>query len=193
MLLAHRVDVLRVADDGTTALHVAAAYGCIGSVQLLVLHGVSTALLHKRITAAEVASAYNRASVAKWLLGVAGWPQLRVAAATRQHKAASMLLRRGNFDPDASVETMMQALAAANAPPAVCKATQKLVTAATSGWHRTTHWLHHGAVRRTVFAVPLVENRLAHQQTLPLLPIEIWTYAMQFLKRSWWQNEQIKI
>ena len=97
-----------------------------------------------------------------------------------------------------------------NAPP-ICKATAKLVADATRGWHRTTHWLHHNAVRDAVFAVVLVAGRLqtkdalateassdalanagantaaaAATAPLPLLPIEIWDRAMRFFLRSWW-------
>ena len=90
-----------------------------------------------------------------------------------------------------------------NAPP-ICKATIKLVADATRGWHRTTHWLHHKAVRDAVFAVMVVAGRLqtkdalaaeapsgaladvAATAPLPLLPIEIWLFAMQFFLRWWW-------
>ena len=82
---------------------------------------------------------------------------------------------------------------------------------ATRGWHRTTHWLHHKAVRDAVFAVMVVAGRLqtkvarvteassdalanagantaaaAANSPLPLLPIEIWLFAMRFFQRSWW-------
>ena len=98
-----------------------------------------------------------------------------------------------------------------NAPP-ICKATQKLVADATRGWHRTTHWLHHKAVRDAVFAVLVVAGRLqqsgapqaepssaAHAVAgtaeataqVPLLPIEIWLFAMRFFKRSWWEVEGV--
>lgn len=207
MLLAHSgVDVLQATDEGTTALHVAAAFGVVESVQLLVLHGASMTGLHNGITAADMATANNHALVANWLLNVAGWSQLRVAAGLRQHKAAALMLRRGKIDPDdTTIKVMMEVVATANAKPAtlpwegapqVCKATQRLAIAATGGWHRASHWLYHGAVRRTVFTVLVVVLRLErasslpaddHRHALPLLPIEIWTFALQFLKRSWWR------
>lgn len=95
-----------------------------------------------------------------------------------------------------------------DAPP-ICKATIKLVADATRGWHRTTHWLHHVNVRGAIFAVLVVAGRLdktsggaaaikedeagdaaqavpTSTPPLPVLPVEIWLFAMQFVLRSWW-------
>lgn len=94
----------------------------------------------------------------------------------------------------------------------VCKHTAKLVAAAVRGWHRTTHWLHHRKVRKVVFTVLGVAGRLEAKDALPLpppkpprrttraaaaeaeavavlpvIPIEMWFYAMSFIKRSWWK------
>ena len=84
------------------------------------------------------------------------------------------------------------------------------VADATRGWHRTTHWLHHKAVRDAVVAVLVVVGRLEKKGALPaeaasdasaatdssaataqvpLLPIEVWFFAMRFFKRSWWAVE----
>lgn len=102
-----------------------------------------------------------------------------------------------------------------DAPP-ICKDTIKLVVAATHGWSRVTHWLHHSKVREAVFAVLVVAGRLERisnalaalatssehdgdgeadvdtlaPSTSPLpvvLPTELWTFLMQFFKRSWWE------
>ena len=77
---------------------------------------------------------------------------------------------------------------------------------ATRGWHRTTHWLHHKAVRDAVFAVLVVVERLQEKGAfdaradagtaevcapIPLLPIELWLFAMRFFKRSWWRVEGV--
>ena len=133
---------------------------------------------------------------------------------------AALLLRNGKVDPDTAIEDITALMATAealpweNGPP-ICKATQKLVADATRGWHRTTHWLHHAEVRTVVFAVLVVVGRLdqkdaawhaadtlggcpgsgeeaAHGATalLPVLPIDLWFYAMRFIKRSWWATTQ---
>ena len=104
-----------------------------------------------------------------------------------------------------------------NAPP-ICRQTIELVADATRGWHRTTHWLHHLAVRDAVFAVLVVAERLQredallaslpllqqqeeeHQPTisledadppLPLLPPEIWFHMLRFFLRSWWAVNEV--
>ena len=102
-----------------------------------------------------------------------------------------------------------------NVPP-VCRATVKLLVDATRGWHRTTHWLHHNAVvtvRDAVVAVLVVVGRLQSKGALPaeassnagaatadsavataqvpLLPIEVWLFAMRFFPRSWWAVEGV--
>lgn len=90
-----------------------------------------------------------------------------------------------------------------NAPP-ICRQTIELVGDATRGWHRTTHWLHHLAVRDAAFAVlavaerlqredallasfPLLQQQQEHQPAisledadppLPLLPPEIWFHII---------------
>ena len=117
-----------------------------------------------------------------------------------------------------SIKDIMVVVAASHAKPAtlpwqnaapICRATIKLVADATRGWHRATHWLHHKAVRGAVFAVLVVVGRLEKKRALPaeaasaatgaagttagapLLPIEIWLFAMRFLKRSWWEVEGV--
>lgn len=113
----------------------------------------------------------------------------------------------------ATSKAELAALPWRDAPP-ICKETTTLVVAATRGWSRTTHWWHHGKVREAVFAVLVVARRLKINSdalaalvtssehdgdgdtdalatlTAPLpvvLPIEIWTFLMQFFKRSWWE------
>lgn len=102
--------------------------------------------------------------------------------------------------------------------PPICKDTIKLVVAATRGWSQATHWLHHGKVREAVFAVLVVAGRLERNSNalaapatssehdgdegvgayalaissapLPVvLPTEMWTFLMQFFKRSWWEAD----
>ena len=151
---------------------------------------------------------------------------MRVAAGCRLYKEAAFLLRRGKIDPDDTTTTTVKDIMAAvatsrakpaalpwqNAPP-VCRATIKLVVDATRGWHRTTHWLHHKAVRDAVVAVLVVVGRLQTKGALPadaasdagaataksavatalvpLLPIEVWFFAMRFFRRSWWAVEGV--
>ena len=174
-------------------------------------------------TPAQIATLSERPILAEWLNAVDGWNPLRVAAGCRLHKDAALLLRKGKIDPDdtaaTSVQDIMQLVATSFAKPAVlpwqnappiCKATIKLVADATRGWHRTTHWLHHMAVRDAVFAVMVVARRLQQKDALPpeapsdalagtgttpvaaanaplpLLPIELWLLLMRFFQRSWW-------
>ena len=72
---------------------------------------------------------------------------------------------------------------------------------ASFGWKYSTHQLYHAAVRKAVFAVLLVEDRLGgmgrainhtadadalDRAPLPLLPPELWLLIMHFFQRSWW-------
>lgn len=206
-------------DNGTTPLHAAVFGGVLLAMQYLVVHRAN--LVAESIngeTPVQLAAFKNKPELVEWLNAVSGWSQLRVAAGCRLYKDAAFLLRRGKIDPDdpatTSVKDIMAAIAAANAKPAslpwhdapqTCRATSKLVADATRGWHRTTHWLHHKAVRDAVFAVLVVAWRLQQKAEAssdarapvdadtadesaqePLLPIEIWLFAMRFFKRSWW-------
>ena len=226
MLLARvEIDVSKAETDGAlTPLHSAAFIGHLATAQLLSVSGASlTAVNRKGDTPAQVAAAYGQPVLSEWLTAVAGWSQLRIAAGCRLHKDTALLLQQGRIDPDdpaaTSIQDIMQVVATSlakpsalpwqNAPP-ICKATAKLVADATRGWHRTTHRLHHKAVRDAVFAVVVVALRLqtkdallteasdalanagantaaaAATAPLPLLPIEIWLFAMRFFQRSWW-------
>ena len=87
-----------------------------------------------------------------------------------------------------------------NAPP-ICNTTIKLVSDASFGWKFSTHQLYHANVKKAVFAVLVVEDRLeragrARDNTagaaspdyapLPLLPPELWLFIVHFFQRSWW-------
>ena len=133
----------------------------------------------------------------------------RAEKRTRFYKALRFCCIDVRPDPAiaiAAIRDTVAAVATASANPAalpwpnalpICKATQMLVVDATRGWHRTTHWLHHKAVREAVFAVVVVAGRLQQKAALhadesarePLLPIELWFLAMRFFQRSWWQVE----
>ena len=208
----------------STPLHGAVMSKSLLKVQLLVLHGASlTAGNIAGKTAAQFAARHSgRRALAEWLGAVAGWPRLRIAAGCRLHKDAAAALRLGRIDPEdpttAFLEDVAEAILTSNANPVltpaalpwgnappICKATIKLVADATRGWHRTTHWLHHKAVRDAVFAVVVVAGRLQQRggplseaaalppapdpaaSAPPALPIEIWLYAMGFALRSWWE------
>lgn len=147
-----------------------------------------------------------------WLTveGIEDWSPLQLAAALRLHAEAAAALRQGKMDPDAA--SILQIMAAietskveanqlpwVGAPP-ICKETIKLVADATRGWRPATHWLYHENVRNIVQAVLMIGERLekrprangtamaahAAEPALPMLPDEIWKYAMGFLQRSWW-------
>ena len=219
LLLAHSgIDANQARTDfGTTPLHAAVFGGVLLAMQYLVVYGASlVAETFRGRTPVQHAALGNKPELAEWLNAVSGWSQLRVAAGCRLYKEAAFLLRRGKIDPDdsatTSVKDIMAVVATATAKPAalpwrdaphICRATTKLVADATRGWHRTTHWLHHKAVRRAVFAVLVVAGRLQERGTLPaeapfdagptesgthmpLLPIELWLFTMRFFKRSWW-------
>ena len=110
-----------------------------------------------------------------------------------------------------------KALAASTAEPdelpwddalPVCPATIKLVSDGSSGWKRSTHWLHHSGVKAAVFAVLGAGNRLIRKDAaaeadvesdgllLPTLPPEIWLIIIQFVQRSWWvavQQPEVRV
>ena len=169
LLLAHDgIDANQARTDiGATPLHAAVGCGVPLAVQYLVVYGASlVADAFEGRTLAQFAALLNKPELAEWLNAVSGWSQLRVAAGCRLYKEAAFLLRRGKIDPDdsatTSVKDIMAVVATANAKPAalpwrdaphICRATTKLVADATRGWHRTTHWLHHKAVRDAVFTV----------------------------------------
>ena len=226
LLLAHAgIDAnKRTTDTGATPLHGAVHGGALLALQYLVVYGASLVVEDSQgRTPTQRAAARNKPELAEWLTAVSGWSQLRVAAGCRLYKEAAFLLRRGKIDPDdpafTSVKDIMAVVATSRAKPArlpwrgapqICKGTSKLVADATRGWHRTTHWLHHAAVREAAFAVLVVAGRLQEKGAplaeglsdaragtgtaavsthLPLLPIEMWLFAMRFFKRSWWEVE----
>lgn len=233
LLADGRADIEKKNQDGDTPLHTSAWTGHLLCAQLLVIHGAS--LLAKDTngeTAAESASGNDQPLLAEWLTAVTGWSHLRVAAGCRLYTDAAVALRLGRMDPDADdlqhpaamIQELMAALATSKAAPSalpwqdappICKDTITLVVAATRGWSRATHWLHHGKVREAVFAVLVVAGRLERNanalatlatssehdgdddagadalatSTAPLpvvLPTEMWTFLMHFFKRSWW-------
>ena len=226
LLLAHsNIDVNKATTDtGETPLHGAIIGNALLAMRYLVVHGARLRAADTNgVTPAQLATRQTKHELAEWLNAVSGWSQLRVAAGCRLYKDAAFLLRRGKIDPDdtatRAVEDIMAVVATShvkpaalpweNAPP-VCRATIKLVADATRGWHRTTHWLHHKAVRHAVVAVLVVIERLQKKglvlaetasdagaaadsavvtAQVPLIPIEIWLFAMRFFQRSWWAVE----
>eukprot|EP00729_Bicosta_minor_P033070 gene33070-biopygen28687 len=129
------------------------------------------------------------------------------------HTCITFLLQQGRLDPDDRVmfpaAEIMAAIAASTATPAelpwenalpTCQTTTKLVRGASFGWKYSTHQLYHTNVKKAVFAVLVVEDRLervgrAHDNTagaaspnyapLPLLPPELWLFIVHFFQRSW--------
>ena len=176
LLACAGIDVNKgVTEAGTTPMHAVSWFGDIRAVQLLAIYGARSAALDTTgSTPAQHAEAQNHPVLAQWLNAVAGWCQLRVAAGCRLHKDAALLLRQGRIDPDdpaaTSIADMMIVKATSktkvlpweNAAP-ICKTTSKLITDATCGWYRTTHWLHHKSVRTVVFTVLVVAGRLQKQ------------------------------
>lgn len=236
LLADERANIEKVSQDGEPPLHTSAWSGHLLCAQLLIIHGASlSAKNNTDETAAESAITDNQPILAEWLTVVTGWSHLRVAAGCRLYKDAAVALRLGRMDPDADdspqpaamVQELMAAIATSKAAPAalpwqdappICKDTIKLVVAATRGWSRATHGLHHGKVREAVFAVLIVAGRLERNSNalaalatatehdgdgdadadalttsiapLPVvLPIEMWTFLMQFFKRSWWEAD----
>ena len=172
----------------------------------------ATTVMHR--TAAEVAIFKRHWPLAEWLNAVATWSPLRVAAALRMHTCITFLLQQGRLDPDDRVTfpaaEIMAAIAASTATPAelpwenalpTCQTTIKLVRGASFGWKYSTHQLYHANVKKAVFAVLVVEDRLeqagrARDNTagaaspdyapLPLLPPELWLFIVHFFQRLWW-------
>ena len=220
-------------DLACTPLHMVAANGSAHMTQLLMVYGadanaVDTAIdwndgstrVHR--TPADLAAANNFESLADFLTRSASWSQLRIAASCRLHNEVPLMLRQGRMDPDASpLPEILAAITASKAEPAaspwpdappICKATIKIVTDATRGWHRTTHWLHHSRVREAVFTVMGVAGRLQKDELLPtaqsqqaegehaviadgarpVLPPEMWMCVMAFFQRSWWTVEHAR-
>ena len=202
LLLAHNgIEVNKATtDDGSTPLHAAVRSEKPLVAQLLVLYGASlTTLTYDGDSPAQDAMTYHQQELAEWLTTVAGRSQPRVAAGNWFHKKATIMLRKGEINPDTlPFPEILAAIAKpiadttlfswSNAPP-VCKRNSKLVIDATRGWHRTTHWLHHVGVQKAVFTVLVVAKQLQEKdanQLFPFLPPEIWFYIMRFFLRSWW-------
>ena len=164
LLADERANIEKVSQDGEPPLHTSAWSGHLLCAQLLIIHGASlSAKNNTDETAAESAITDNQPILAEWLTAVTGWSHLRVAAGCRLYKDAAVALRLGRMDPDADdspqpaamVQELMAAIATSKAAPAalpwqdappICKDTIKLVVAATRGWSRATHGLHHGKV-----------------------------------------------
>ena len=181
-------------EDKCGPLHSVAGNGLVRMSQLLMVYGAdanAVSTRHAQIpgtfqstlvyrTPAELAAAKDFESLAAFLKSSAAWSQLRIAASCRFHKEATLMLRRGRMDPDASpVPEIVAAIEAAKAEPSalpwpdappICTATIKMVADATRGWHRTTHWLHHSRVQEAVFAVLGVADRLQKKDALLPLP-----------------------
>jgi hypothetical protein len=95
---------------------------------------------------------------------------LHIASDRRLHRAAALALRQGVMvDPDSyAPDEIVRVLDAARAPTTnvlgetlpVCKATMRLIKAATRGWWTTRHWLFHVGVRTAVYTTLLVAARL---------------------------------
>ena len=164
-----------------------------------------------------MATGQGHQPLADWLHAVATWSPLRVAAALRMHPCITCLLQQGRLDPDDRdtfpAAEIMATIAAStakptdlpweNAPP-TCNTTIKLVLDASFGWKYSTHQLYHANVKKAVFAVLVVADRLEidagvedaaaaaaaaapDHAPLPLLPPELWLFIMHFFQRSWWR------
>lgn len=214
LLLVHNSDPNQTTNSNLTPLHAAAVGDELHAAQLLVVHGASMAATTvKHHTAAEVAKFKRHWPLVEWLNAVATWSPLRVAAGLRMHTAITFLLQQGQLDPDDRAKfpatEVMAAVAASTATPAelpwedalpTCRATIKLVRDASFGWKDSTHRLYHANVRKAVFAVLGVVERLGRggcennctaadessRAPIPLLPPEIWLFILQFFQRSWW-------
>ena len=226
VLLEHNVDPNQaLTTDGTTPLHAAAVGGSFLAAQRLVVHGANIAAAGLSGGGAPhiLAAHFGSQGLAEWLTSVATWSPFRVAAALRMHACITFLLQHGRLDPDDRAQfpaaEIMAAIAVSAASPAdlpwenalpICHATIKLVHAASFGWTYSTHQLYHANVRKAVFAVLVVADRLEksrgnnglgvdagegdgedaaapHNAPLPLLPPELWLFIVHFFQRSWWR------
>eukprot|EP00729_Bicosta_minor_P019746 gene19746-biopygen20264 len=225
LLLEHAADPNQATTDvGTTPLHTAACEGKVLVAQLLVVHGANMAAVTAfNDTPFFYATQNGHQPLADWLNAVATWSPLRVAAALRMHACIALLLQQGRLDPDDRVKfpapEIMAAIAASTAMPAelpwenalpTCHRTIKLVCGASFGWKYSTHRLYHANVKKAVFAVLAVADRLERgcgntglfgidageedaaaappgHAPLPLLPPELWLFIMHFFQRSWWR------
>ena len=141
------------------------------------------------------------------------------------HADITVALQLGEMDPDAQCtpQQLLQAITTAKmlpaalgwtGAPAVCWTTTKLVIAATKGWGRARHWLHHDGVRTAVHAVLDVTERLLQLSqnhrlagsgvrstcasteaaaALPTIPPELWLFIMSFFQRSWWEPTNARV
>ena len=107
---------------------------------------------------------------------MATWSPLRIAAALRMHSCIAFLLQQGRLDPDDRVTfpatEIVAVIAASTATPAelpwknalpVCNITINLVRDALFGWDGHAHWLYHSNVKKAVFAVLVVADRLERE------------------------------
>eukprot|EP00729_Bicosta_minor_P012928 gene12927-26826_t len=103
-------------EDKCGPLHSVADNGLVRMSQLLMVYGAdanAVSTRHAQIpgtfqstlvyrTPADLAAAKDFESLATFLKSSAAWSQLRIAASCRFHKEATLMLRRGRMDPDAS-------------------------------------------------------------------------------------------
>ena len=220
-------------DNGETIIVGAAQKNFTNMVQLLAVFGASLgtgmSFGGQTLTAQLVAEAAGHEALDAWLTMAAHWGPLQVAAACRLHNAAASALRLGCIDPFlvgksrggkgrsctvARAHLIKVATLTDLWPdmPPVCKATQRLVRAATALWSPERHWLYHWEFRAAVSTVLLVRQRLVdnHHTAVarfaavnagehggksldsmqwtadPVLPMEMWLLVCTFLLRGHW-------
>ena len=199
--------------DDLTELHNAACNGHLAIVQQLLASGMERDI-HANgdgwETAEQMAIRTSQNPVAEWFRATAGWSALHVAASCRLPTIAAAALRRGQVDPDDPRFTSLKEVLSVvdlDLPWECAVDTIKMMVAATKGWHRTTHWLHHDGVRQAVHTIMLVDARLnqrdhgtttsiasmcagmtgtSEQCRIPHLPTELWFSILGFVLRSWW-------
>ena len=196
--------------NGFTALMSAAHYGCLDTVQLLLLFGADPVAATHGLTAGSMASRLGHRSTADCLDAVRGWPAFKIATACRLHTDTRTMLQRGAIDTAGCPLSEIAAVAAASAntlwpgSPAPCLASTALARAAMSQWSPGRHFIYHPGVRSGIHTVLLTAERLRRQHALAVtttmpqdqmlartsvfvgLPNEMWWAVFSFFRRADW-------
>ena len=184
-----------------------ACCGCEASqAQLLAAVGADTTANDQFGDARSAALAAGHQSVVAWLDAVKGWPAFRIAVSLQLHADATTALRVGrqSVDPALCAGSLKAVIASAAATHPKSPQTIKLVRLAFGGWSPFSHWLYKAEVRDAVTATLTVALLLdtakaprrrrsprLHPTTnkpLPLLPPELWVFALNFLTRQSWSG-----
>lgn len=191
-----RVNVHAALEDGLTALHFAVLRDDGGAcAKRLMFHGAdaSATTTELQATAGQMLfSKYRQdkevdaVALSLWFNWVNGWAPIRIGARLGNVDEMRRMLRKGMLSDELQTVEIMLALEESRQLEG--KETTEFLKDVFGGWSRKMHWCYSEDVREAVKTILLVDNRLAAiaGESTPVLPTEMWSYMLQFVRRMWW-------